>query len=69
MTDAQVMAIIENEFKEKPLGVTKQYLEIHSPIYADNKIKIDRIDRESKDEIIAYLLVLKESFYFSVYID
>jgi hypothetical protein len=70
MTDEQALEIIENEFKQKTLGVTRQYLEIHSPIYADNKIKIDRIDRERKDElIIAYLPVLDERFYFAVYID
>jgi len=70
MTDEQVMAIIENEFKQKTLGVTEQYLEIHSPIYADNKIKVDRIDRESEDDlVIAYLPVLGERFYFAVYID
>ena len=70
MTDEQVIALIENEFKQKTLGATEQYLEIHSPIYADNKIKIDRIDRESEDGlIITYLPVLDESFYFAVYID
>jgi hypothetical protein len=74
MTDQQVIELIEKEFKEKTLAVTEQYLEIHSPIYSDNKIKVDRIDRESKcynqDElIIAYLPVLDEKFYFSVYIN
>ncbi|OQP57939.1 hypothetical protein A3860_39680 [Niastella vici] len=70
MTDDQAIAIIESEFKQKTLGVTEQYLEIHSPIYTDNKIKVDRIDRESKDgSIIAYLPVLSERFYFAVYID
>lgn len=70
MTDQQVIELIEKEFKEKTLGVTEQYLEIHSPIYFDNKLKIDRIDRDRKDElIIAYLPVLNEVFYFAVYID
>ncbi|WP_440133402.1 hypothetical protein [Chitinophaga sancti] len=68
MTDEQAIKIIENEFKQKILTVTEQYLAIHSPIYTDNKIKIDRIDRESKDNlVIAYLPVLNESFYFTVY--
>ncbi|SFW75860.1 hypothetical protein [Chitinophaga sancti] len=68
MTDEQAIKIIENEFKQKTLAVTEQYLAIHSPIYTDNKIKIDRIDRESKDNlVIAYLPVLNESFYFTVY--
>jgi hypothetical protein len=74
MTDQQVIELIEKEFKEKTLAVTEQHLEIHSPIYSDNKIKVDRIDRESKcdnqDElIIAYLPVLDEKFYFAVYIN
>jgi hypothetical protein len=74
MTDQQVIELIEKEFREKTLGVTEQYLEIHSPIYADNKIKVERIDRDSKydnqDEmIIAYLPVLDEKFYFAVYIN
>ncbi len=70
MTDEQAIVIIENEFRQKTLGVTEQYLEIHSPVYVENKIKIDRIDREGKDDtIIAYLPVLNESFYFAVYID
>lgn len=70
MTDQQAIELIEKEFKEKTLGVTEQYLEIHSPIYVDNILKVDRIDRESKDDmIIAYLPVLDEKFYFAVYID
>ena len=70
MTDQQAIELIEKEFKEKTLGVTEQYLEIHSPIYTDNKLKVDRIDRDRKDElIIVYLPVLDEKFYFAVYID
>lgn len=70
MTDQQAIELIEKEFKEKTLGETEQYLEIHNPIYADNKLKVDRIDRDRTDElIIAYLPVLDEKFYFSVYID
>jgi hypothetical protein len=70
MTDQQAIELIEKEFKEKTLGVTEQYLEIHSPIYVDNKLKVDRIDQDRKDElIIAYLPVLDEKFYFAVYID
>ena len=50
--------------------MTEQHLEIHSPIYIDNKLKVDRIDRDKEDEmIIAYLPVLDEKFYFAVYID
>lgn len=56
MTDQQAIELIEKEFKDKTLGVTKQYLEIHSPIYSDNKLKVDRIDRDRKDELIYVLL-------------
>lgn len=70
MTDDQVIELIEKEFKEKILGVTEQYLEIHSPIYTGNKLKIERIDRDPKDNyVIAYLPVLDERFYFAVYIN
>ena len=56
MTDLQVIELIEQEFKEKTLGVTRQYLKIHSPIYTDNKLIIERIDRDTSDnDIIAYL--------------
>jgi len=68
--DQQVIQLIEKEFNEKTLGVTKQYLEIHSPVYINNKLKIDRIDRDKRDEpIIAYLPVFGEKFYFSIFID
>lgn len=70
MTDEQVIESIEREFKEKTLGSTEQYLTIHSPIYVDNKLKIERIDRDKRDEqVIAYLPVLEEKFYFAIYID
>ena len=70
MRDEQVILLIEKEFKEKTLAVTEQYLKIHSPIYDGNKLKIDRIDRDKDDGvIITYLPVLKEKFYFAVYID
>lgn len=70
MNDLQLIELIEKEFKEKRLGVTEQYLEIHSPIYVNDKIKVDRIDRDRMDKlIIAYLPVLEEKFYFAVYID
>jgi hypothetical protein len=70
MTDEQILALIEREFREKTLGVTEQYLEIHSPVYVDNKLKVEKIDPDEKDGMItAYLPVLDEKFYFAVYID
>ncbi|WP_025145290.1 DUF4279 domain-containing protein [Pedobacter jeongneungensis] len=69
MTDEQAITLIEKEFQEKTFGVTGQYLEIHQPIYLNNKLQIDRIDRERNNLIIAYLPVQDERFYFAVYID
>ena len=70
MTDQQAIELIEKEFKKKTFGVTEQYLEIHSPIYTDNILKVDRVDRDSKNEmIIVYLPVLDERFYFAVHIN
>src|SRR4051812_31182288 len=70
MNDQQVIELIEKEFKEKTLGVTEKYLEIHNPLYIDNKVKVDRIDRDREDGlIIAYLPIQEEKFYFAVYID
>ncbi|WP_426326219.1 DUF4279 domain-containing protein [Pedobacter sp. R-06] len=69
MTDEQVITLIEKEFQEKTFGVTEQYLEIHAPIYINNKLQITRIDRDRDKFIIAYLPVIDERFYFAVYID
>lgn len=70
MTDQEAIELIEKEFREKSLGLTKQYLEIHSPIYVEGKLIVERIDRDCKEEIIiAYLPVLDERFYFAVYLD
>lgn len=70
MTDEQVIQLIEQEFKEKTLEPVVLLLDVHSPIYIDNKLKVDRIYRDRKNEtIIAYLPVLNEKFYFSVYIN
>lgn len=69
MTDEQAITLIEREFLDKTFGVTEQYLEIHAPIYNNNKLQIGRIDRDRDKLIIAYLPVQDERFYFAVYID
>src|SRR5690349_249082 len=70
MTDVEISKLITEEFSEKTLGVTSQYLEIHEPIYENKQLKIERIDREKNDEtIIAYLPVKDEYFFFAIYID
>lgn len=70
MTDKEVFDLIKNELTEQTLGVTEQYLEVHQPVYENGILKIDRIDRESNDDlIVAYLPVEDEYFHFAVYID
>ncbi|TDQ09482.1 DUF4279 domain-containing protein [Pedobacter metabolipauper] len=70
MSDKEITDLIDKELKEKTLGVTEQYLKIHSPVYLDGKLKIERIDREKENGIvIAYLPVDGEVFFFKVYID
>lgn len=69
MTDDAILNLITREFKNKTLGATGQYLEIHQPVYKDSILSIARIDREQPGLIIAYLPVLGERFSFAVYID
>lgn len=70
MTDNQVTALVEEEFKLQRYAVTSQYLEIHAPVYVDGKLVIERIDRNGDDgDIIAYLPVEDEQFYFAIYLD
>jgi hypothetical protein len=70
MTDIELGELILEEFKNKHLGVTNSYLEIHEPIYENGKLRIDRIDREKKDQIVvAYVPVKDEYFFFAIYID
>jgi len=70
MTDEEIIEIIEIELQQQTLGVTQSYLEIHSPVYSNNKVQIARIDREKRNNyVIAYLPVAGEKFYFAVYIN
>lgn len=70
MSDEQIIELIDNELRKKTLGVTEQYLEIHSPVYINQKVSIERVDREGNDGvIIAYIAVVEASFYLAVCID
>lgn len=70
MTDDQIIEIVENEFREKFLGVTQQYLDIHNPIYIDGKLKVDRIDRERSNGIVSvFVPVENEKFHFVAWVD
>lgn len=70
MSDEQIIALIDKELREKSLAVTEQYLEIHTPVYINQKVSVERIDRSGNDEvIIAYIPVVEASFYLAVCID
>jgi hypothetical protein len=69
MTDLQIINAIETEFKTPTMGVTEQYLEIHTPVYRDGQLAIERIDREKEGQTIVYIPVTDEVFYFAVYLD
>lgn len=69
MTDEEVTDLIAAEFRDKTLGTTAQYMEIHAPVYRDERIVIERVDRNKADLLIAYLPVADEYFSFAVYID
>ena len=69
MTNEEIITAVESELKNKTLGVTEQYLEIHNPIYKDGKIAIERIDTQDPKTILAYLPVEGEKFYFTIHID
>jgi hypothetical protein len=69
LADSRIISIIDKEFRERTFGTTQQYLEIYSPVYLDGELKVARIDREKGNQIIAYLPIHDEQFYFAVYID
>lgn len=70
MSDEQIIELINKELREKTLGVTEQYLEIHSPVYINQKINVERIDRDGNDNvIIAYIPITEASFFLAVCID
>jgi hypothetical protein len=70
MTDEQVKDLIQTELRQKSLGVTEQYLEIHEIVSEGGELKIVRIDRESEEgSIIAYIPIKDEYFCLAVYID
>lgn len=69
MTDIEIRELIEKELFEKSFGTIEQYLEIHSPVYEEGKLEIACIDRSLEGEIIVYLSVKEEEFYFIVYIN
>lgn len=69
MTNEKIYQLINEEINSNTFGVTEQYLEVNSVIYDDDKLKIERIDREKQDIIIAYLPVQDERYYISFYLN
>lgn len=69
MTNLQIIEAIETEFKTPTMGVTEQYLEIHKPVYKDDQLVIERVDRDKEDQTIVYIPVANEVFYFAIYLD
>jgi hypothetical protein len=65
----QIKEVIEREFRDKTLGVTGQYLEIHKPVYDSQGLVIERVDREKHGTTIAYIPVEDERFFFAVYLN
>ena len=68
MTEAQIIEVIQNELKNKKWGISEQLLEIHQPILENKKVKIAKIKKKLK-QIIVYLPVENEKFYFVFYIN
>lgn len=68
MTDLEIINLIQTEIENKSWGFTEQILEIHSPVYIDDIIKIENIIINN-NEIIVYLPIVGERFYLKFYID
>lgn len=69
MTTIEIQDIIINEFDNKTLGVTEQYLEILKPVYKDGKPEIYRVDERETGVTAVFLPVEDEYFFLVVYID
>lgn len=70
MTEEQIINIAISELVTPTLGVTEQYLEIHSAVKENGTIKVDRIDLEGKGDIgVVYIPIENEYFHFAVYVD
>jgi hypothetical protein len=68
MTESEIIALIQTEIEKKDWGFTEQFLEIHSPVYIDNIIKIENIIT-ANNEATVYLPIAGERFYLTFYID
>lgn len=69
MSDEEIIQLIKSEFQNPQYGDIKALLSVHEPELKDDRLFVERIDREKNGLIIAYIPVKKEFFYFAVYID
>lgn len=68
MTELEIINLIQTEIENKSWGFTEQILEIHSPVYIDDIVKIENIILNN-NEITVYLPIVGERFYLTFYID
>ncbi len=67
MTDKEIIELAIEEIALKTWGITKQFLEIHDLVRIDGVPTVARIDRDKPGgQVVAYLPVLNEKFYFVI---
>lgn len=69
MTDNEIESLVALELTNPTRGTLEQFLEIHSFSTTGSKPIIARIDRDSMDQIIAYLPVQDQKFHLALCID
>ncbi len=68
MINKQIIEIIQSEIENKTWAITEQILEIHKPVFVDNRIQIENITR-NENEISVFLPIENEKFYLTFYIN
>lgn len=68
MTESEIINLIQTELEKKEWGVTEQFLEIHSPVYINDTVKIENIIN-ANNEVTVYLPIVGQRFYLTFYID
>ncbi|WDF48365.1 DUF4279 domain-containing protein [Chryseobacterium sp. KACC 21268] len=68
MNESEIITLIQTEIEKKDWGFTEQFLEIHSPVYINNIVKIENIIT-ANNEVTVYLPIVGERFYLTFYID
>ena len=69
MTTDEIPLLVQQELHSKTFGITEQYLEILSPIYEDQKLKIDWVDRDKEDGSTVVYIPVDEYFSLAVMLD